>query len=296
MSRVLLWAATGLLLLTACDEKPSAPAADTTTATATAAPKQGVPEIAGELPSSVSSKRPEAKDGKPKTDFPDLAEVVKASKAAVDRQVVVRGFLPHLSNPEGWSQVRECRYRGDRITLQVTFPEDKLAVMRALPRRKPNGDCPRIHVKLTGIDKKTGHPQGQIIDVYDIQPDPLPLNVPQGVDFISMDDMFLRGSGAVGKVADVAVRLDHKQDKSGVTYHALFTRGCAAHGSWDGHFWVAETDQTKAALSGIPKKPQCQRVQLRITAAPAGDEPSRWGAQLVGIGKKLRMPEPPPNP
>ena len=79
-------------------------------------------------------------------------------------------------------------------------------------------------------------------------------------------------------------------------HYALRARGCAPHGSWDGHFFIGQTKDNREVLEAIPKKGECQRVRVKITAAPVADQPARWGAVLLGVGNKFRTPNPVPNP
>jgi hypothetical protein len=292
-------AAVAALGLSACEEKKPAAAGDTTaTSTSTAKPAAGLTTLTGPHPSSVTPKRPDANTGgDPKVPFKELVEVKKAKAAAEDKEVLIRGYVGQLREPGAFLDLYECEYRGDRILLQAKFAEGQIALVRGMPNHKPNGPCPRIHVKITGFDEKLGHPQGELVEVYDVQPDPLPLNLPAGVDFISIDDLFLRGGSAVGKVAEVPVKLDHKEDKGGVTHYVLQATGCSDHGGRKAHFFVPEQDTTRAALATVPKTPSCIRARFKITAAPTAEEPTRWGAELVAIGdKKFRAPEPVPNP
>jgi hypothetical protein len=296
MSRCPILAATALALVVGCDQgQPSGTGAASAAATATAAP--AIPQLTDTMPSSVSAKRAEANTAEdPKANFFELAEVVKASAVAPDKTVLIRGHVSRLLHPEGWSYVHECVFKRSRITLEVQYPPEKAALMRALPTHKPNSPCPRIHVQITGFGKETGNPQGKILEVYDVQPDPVPGNLPKGIDFISLQDVMMRGPSAVGGVADFPVFFDHKEEKGGVTYYALQGRDCAPHGSWEGHLWVASNDKNRSTLDAIPKRPKCQRVRAKITSAPPAGQPERWGAEIQGIGKPLSVPEPPPSP
>jgi hypothetical protein len=249
------------------------------------------------MPSSVSANRAAANTGEsPRADFFELAEVLKASAIATDRTVLIRGHVSRLLQPDGWSHLHECVFKQGRITLEVQYPPEKAALMRALPTHKPNSKCPRIYVKITGFGKDTGNPQGKIVDVYDVQPDPVPTNLPGGIGFISMQDVLMKGSPAVGSVADFPVAFDHKEDKGGLTYYVLQGRDCAPHGSWEGALAIPANDKIRAVLDAIPKRPKCQRVRAKLTTAPLAAEPERWGAELLGIGKISNMPEPPPSP
>lgn len=294
MDRRYVGAAFGMLLALGCNKDPGTTGAGSATA-ATAAP--AVPQLTDTMPSTVSPNRGEPNSGEdPKAEFTELVEVMKASTTAVDRSVLIRGHVERLLGPDQPSVIHECKFRQNRINFLVHYPEDKLPLMRALPTHKPKGECPRIHVKLTGFDKASGDPQGTVIEVYDVRPDPIPTNVPAGVDFISLQDAFLKGSGAVGKVADVSVFFDHKEDKGGVTHYALRGRDCTPHGTWEGHLLVPENDKTKSVLAAIPKRPKCQRVRVKLTAAPTAEAPDRFGAELLGIGAVTSIPEPPPSP
>ena len=296
MSRCSILAATVLVLALGCDRgQPTGTAA--TSGASAAAPAPAVPQLTDTMPSSVSDKRPEANTGaNPKADFFELADVVKASTVAPDRTVLIRGHVSRLLHPEGWSYVHECVFKQSRITLEVQYPPEKATLMRALPTHKPNAKCPRIYVKITGFGKETGNPQGKILDVYDVQPDPVPSSVPNGIGFISLQDVLMRGPSAVGSVADFPVYFDHKEDKGGVTYYTLQGRDCAPHGSWEGSLAVPANAKNRSVLDGIPKRPKCQRVRVKLTTAPPAAEPEHWGAELQGLGKVVNMPEPPPSP
>lgn len=301
MRRYAVWAVVSLVGLSACERDQAATAPSTASAapSASTAPMVGgVEQLTGKTPSSVSKNRPEAKSGDdPKAEFKELSEVVKAKAAAEDKRVLIRGYAGQLREPGAFIELYECEYRGDRILLEAKYTEDQLALVRGMPSHKPNGPCPRIHVEITGFDEKKGNPQGEIMDVLDVRPDPLPLDLPSGVDFISIDDIFLRGPSAVGKVADMPVRLHHKEDKAGVTYYVLEATGCSPHGGREAQVMVAETDANRAALASIPKGRSCLRGRFRITGAPDAEHPARWKVELVGIGDKaIRAPEPVPNP
>jgi hypothetical protein len=295
MSRCPILAVAAVALVVGCTEGGSSGTATSAAPSATAAP--AVPQLNDSMPSSVSAKRAEATKGEdPKANFFELAEVVKASNAAIDRTVLIHGHLSRLLQPDGWSYAHECVFKRGRITLEVQYPPEKAALMRALPTHKPNGTCPRIYVQITGFGKDTGNPQGKILEVYDTQPDPVPGNVPKGIDFISLQDIMMKGPSAVGSVADFPVYFDHKEEKAGITYYALRGRDCAPHGSWEGFLSVAANDKNRSTLDAIPKSPKCQRVRVKLTTAPPAAEPERWGAELQGVGKTLSMPEPPPSP
>jgi len=250
------------------------------------------------MPPSVSTSRPEASadKGPTKVGYTELKEVVKAGRNAVDGTLVFRGQVARLVDPGGWSNLQECEFKGSRVILEVHYPEDKAPLMRALPTHKPKDKCPRIEVKISGFAKDSGNPQATVVQIYGVQPDPAPKTLPAGIDFISMQDIFMRGPSAGGGVADLPVYFDQKEDKGGTTYYSLRGGDCAPHGTWEGHFWVGADEQNRRVLAAIPKKPQCQRVRVKLTTPPTAEQPNRWGADLIGVGKTLTMPEPPPSP
>ena len=287
------WILCCFLALAACDDKSSGKGSTTS---ASAAPKPTLPKLTDKMPSAISGERPEAKAGDdPKADFTKLDEVYKEQDDAKGKTFLFRGYGTPLK--PNLSHLSECKVTTKRRnTLEATFNEGQRDVMRALPSNQfvPTGEtCPRIVVKITGFHEKLRYPQGEIVEVYDVQPDPPPKSLPGGVHFISMDDLFLAGPAAVGKIADFGVYPGQKGDN-----WVLVATGCSPHSGWNAQLEVAETEANASFLQALQKEGSstCARVRFKITRAPKDLAVPRWGAEIVGTGKTYPKPHPAPNP
>jgi hypothetical protein len=250
------------------------------------------------MPSSISGSRPEAKTGDdPKADYKTYDEVYKAQKDAVGKTLLFRGYGTPL-RPD-FAHLAEAKPSTERANiLEATFTKEQLALMRAMPSNQyvQSGQCPRIHVKITGFNEKRRYPQGEVIDVYDLQPDPAPTKLPAGVDFISMDDAFLAGPSAVGKVADFGASLNRRDDSA--DSWIMVASGCSPHGGWNAQLMIAETDSNRAFFEDLKKAgpSTCVRVRTKLTKAPPEALVPRWSAELLAAGEQYNKPHPPPNP
>ena len=108
--------------------------------------------------------------------------------------------------------------------------------------------------------------------------------------------MFLAGASAVGKVADFGVYAGQRD--SGDESWALVATGCSPHGGWEAQLYVGENDANRDFLQSLNKAgaSTCARVRAKITKAPTAAVPSRWGAELIGIGNQFPKPSRVPNP
>lgn len=281
----------GALALAGCKDDS---AGGGSTSSASAAPPS-LPQLADKMPSSVSAERPEATAGDdPKADFKTFKEVYKEQDDAVGKTLLFHGFGTPLK--PGFSHLSECKPSGERANiLQATFKDDKRDLMRAMPSNQfvQGGKCPRVHVKITGFHEKRRYPQGEIIEIYDLQPDPPPKSLPGGVHFVSIDDVLLAGPAAVGKLADFGVSLGGQDDD-----WKLNATGCSPHGGWNAHLFVAETDANRSFFQSLKKEGPgtCVRVRAKISKLPKDELVPRVGAELVGVGAQYPKPHPPPNP
>jgi hypothetical protein len=267
---------------------------------AAAAAKGGLPKLTEPMPSSISADRPPAKTGDdPKADYKTFNEIYKAGPTAIGKTLLFRGYgTPLKENLTRLSEAKPSTEKPLPTVLEVTFPISRRDLMRAMPSSQfvAQGQVPRVHVKITGLHDHPQYLQGEVIDVYDLQPDPPPARLPSGVDFLSIDDVFLAGADAVGKVADFGVYAGQRdaRDES----WALVATGCSPHGGWEAQLYVAENDANRDFIQALDKAggSTCARVRAKITMAPTAAAPSRWGAELVGIGAQFPKPQPGPNP
>lgn len=304
----LIWTSLSIALAVAaagCKKDPPAQASAATPApsapgagSAAAAPT--LPRLTDAMPSSVSSSRPPAVTGPdPAADYHHASEAVAAGAAATGRTILIRGYVAQILGPTS-ARVMECQPTGDHRTIEVRYSEAHRDFIRALPSNSvgiPAGGCPRILVRLTGLVPAFNYPEGDVVSVMDVQPDPPPTALPSGVDFVAMDDMFLAGPGAVGKVADFAVALGRVDTEGGVNRHELYTSGCSPHGGWNAKVVITENDANRAALQGLPRNTtmSCRRVRVRITGAPTRALYNRWEAELLGVGDDVTLTRR-PNP
>ena len=267
---------------------------------ATAAAKGGLPKLTEQMPSSVSADRPPAKTGDdPKADFKSFDEVYKAGTTAIGKTLLFRGYgTPLKENVARLSEAKPTTEAPKPTVLEVTFQLSRRYLMRAMPSSQfvAQGQVPRVHVKITGLHDHPQYLQAEVIDVYDLQPDPPPERLPAGVDFLSIDDVFLAGSSAVGKVADFGVYAGQRDGRD--ESWALVATGCSPHGGWEAQLYVTENDANREFIQSLSKAggSTCARVRAKITMAPTPAAPSRWGAELVGIGNQFPKPQPGPNP
>lgn len=281
-----------ILGLAACKGEPSGAGG---TSSASAAPQPTLPKLTDKMPSSISASRPEAKTGdEPKADFKNFDQVYKEQKEAIGKTVLFQGYGTPLK-PD-LSHLSECKPSTKRTNiLATTFKAEQRDLMRAMPSNQfvQGGQCPRIVVKITGFHAERRYPEGELVDVYGLQPDPPPAKLPAGVDFISMDDVFLAGPAAVGKVADFGVYIGTRD-----VDWILVATGCTPHGGWNAQLQVAETDANRSFFENLKKEgsSMCVRVRAKITKAPKDTLVPRWGAELTGVGDQYPKPHPAPNP
>lgn len=286
-----------LLALSGCEDGKAAGDGATGSASA-AAPAAALPKLTGKTPSSISAERPEAKTGDdPEADYKNFDELYKAQKDAIGKTVLFRGYGTPL-RPD-FAHLAEAKPSTERANiLEATFKPEQQALMRAMPSNQfvQGGQCPRVHVKITGFNEKRRYPQGEVIDVYDVQPDPAPKNLPAGVDFIAMDDVFLAGKSAIGKVADFGVYLNRRDDSA--ESWVVVTSGCSPHGGWNAQLLIPENDSNRPFFESLKKEgpSTCVRIRAKLTMEPPEALVPRWGAELLATGETYNKPHPPPNP
>jgi hypothetical protein len=260
------------------------------------APGAGLPKLTDTMPSSVSSSRPPAAtDPDPAADFKSIADAKAAGPKAVGKTVLFQGFASLLK--PGDSNLIECNPPKDRTIFQGRFDDAVRPLMRALPSHKAE-KCPRIHAKITGQHSFFQYPQGTILKIYDLQPDPAPTSLPAGVDYIAMDDALLDGPKAVGKVIDVRVYTGTVETRDGKSTHTLYTTSCLPHGGWNADLLVTESPENSDLLKQIKAagSSKCTRVRARLTKAPTDAYFNRFEAVLTGYGDTVDAPSPTPNP
>jgi hypothetical protein len=296
-----LIAATALLCL-GCGEKKTGEGKDTPLATKAEglgpkkAPGAALPKLTDTMPSAVSANRPPAAtDPDPAADFKNIADAKAAGPKAVGKTILFQGYASLLK--PGDSNLMECNPPKDRTIFQGRFDDSLRPLMRALPSHKAD-KCARIHAKITGQHSFFQYPQGTILKIYDLQPDPAPTKLPAGVDYVAMDDALLDGPKAVGKVIDLSVYFGRDETRDGKTSHTLYTTSCSPHGGWNADLLVTESPKNAAVLKQIKEAgtSKCTRVRARLTAAPTDAYFNRFEAELTGYGDTRDMPSPVPNP
>lgn len=250
-------------------------------------PAAGLPRLSDTMPSAVAASRPEANSGAdPAADFASFRDVVANKDTAPGKTVLVRGYISSAAPVGAPVVVSECESTGSMVLFRATYKEAQRDLVRGTPSRNTGygTKCPRIHLRVTAFSP-SGAPLGEIVDIYDVRPDPAPTNLPAGVDFVSMDDALMRGPAAVGRTVDTYVYQGHAEKKDGSDFVLLYTQGCAPHGGYNAHFIVPVPPEQRAQILAIPRgdlDPRgCQRVRVRLTAPPVE---TRHGFEAVVIG------------
>ncbi len=265
-------------------------------------------QLKGAPIASVNTTRPEAKKwDKPKYKYKNLAAVKKAGKKAVGKTVLIKGYVKSVMSP---ALLAECKPKNDKtIPLIVTYDAKLRDALRGVGQYCQCKTKPaRILVKITNDEavrdsfpfyKHKKPIVGEIVAIYDVQPDPPPAKLPKGVDFVSFDDILFAGKAAIGKIADLGIHREHNTPTvDGKKQYTLNANGCNPHQSVNPEIRVFETKQTKAWLAKLPKNngAKCQRVRIKIVKGPERNYSNIYRAVIVGVGDTYDKPKKYPCP
>lgn len=258
----------------------------------------GIMVLKGKPADSMAAKRPDAKKwDKPKVKYKSLKAVKKAGKKAIGKLALIKGYVKSVGSPAYFG---ECKYKGDSIPLLATYPAKLTATLRGLGRYCQCKKPARILVKITG-DKNVAKGYsffqssaviGEIVAIYDVQPNPVPEKLPKGVGFIAFNDLLFAGKGGEGKVLDIGVRANGTPsvvDK--VKQYELVADECGSNYSENPEIRVKETKETKAFLEKMFKnRKDCFRVRFQITKALDRNHSNTFHAKIIGTGEQFPRP------
>jgi len=249
--------------------------------------------LKGKPVASTLEKRPDAKKwDKPKAKYKSLAAAVKAGKKAVGKLVVFEGYVKSVRSP---ALLAECKYKGnDQPQVLVTFAPELKDTLRGLGRYCQCKKAVKILVKITG-DKEVAKGYafmankalvGELKAIYGLKPSPAPSKLPEGVDYVSFNDLLFGGMKVEGKVLDIAVRANGTPSVvKKVNQYELVATDCGSNYSENPEIRVLETKENAAVLKALFKdRKQCRRLRFKISKALERNYSNTFHATIIGAG------------
>ncbi len=164
--------------------------------------------------------------------------------------------------------------------LTATYSIDKRPLVKAIPMTIPSqGRCPRVVVKLTKREPITNDFKGELQQIMDLVPaevDPLPA----GVDYVSMDDVYIDGKKAAGKVVQLRAYRSDLEEKKFTAYPCGRSGGAGLNFLYV-TFTPAQKDAVKDFSSSIMT---CETIKVKLTTQQAYS--STWNAQMLEVVKE----------
>lgn len=114
-----------------------------------------------------------------------------------------------------------CGGAGGIAWVKLEFGQEHRDLVRAIPTS--SRDCVRVHFRVTGRERFSKNIRGEVLAVLDVEPQ-VTQEAPEGVDFVSMDDINMAGKAARGKIGLLEVWRGNTDDR-GFTAHPCGEQG-----------------------------------------------------------------------
>ncbi len=224
---------------------------------------------------AVTSSKPEpAEVPDPTTDYKSLDDAKLDGAKAVGKTILIKVWRGSME--ASTVTLYGCGKLAGSGMLQATYTADKRPLVKSIPTTIPiQGHCPRAVIKLTGKQEYSTDFKGELQQILDVAPAEAE-KLPDGVDYVSMDDVTIDGAKAKGKVAQLRVYRGDTDEKKFTAYP------CKAAGL---HFITINFKaEQKDLVKDIPTTPiTCQPVKMKLTSQ---DFVGTWSAQLVDVIKE----------